>query len=75
MHGNVWGWCSDYYDEDYYSNSPSVDPKGPPIGFHRSIRGGSWRNHWLDLRYFVRSRGRPGGRYNRIGFRIVRSQP
>ena len=32
MHGNVREWCQDWYAEDYYSNSPSVDPTGPLSG-------------------------------------------
>ena len=29
MLGNVYEWCSDWYDADYYSRSPLEDPKGP----------------------------------------------
>jgi len=38
MIGNVLEWCEDYYQEDYYYVSPSVDPKGPDSGTTRSFR-------------------------------------
>jgi serine/threonine protein kinase/formylglycine-generating enzyme required for sulfatase activity len=40
--GNAMEWCSDWYGENYYKNSPVADPPGPPQGKHRVARGGSF---------------------------------
>ncbi|MBN2148518.1 MAG: formylglycine-generating enzyme family protein [Anaerolineales bacterium] len=40
--GNVWEWVNDWYDEDYYQNSPDSNPTGPENGTYRIMRGGSW---------------------------------
>jgi formylglycine-generating enzyme required for sulfatase activity len=74
MHGNVCEWCSDWYDEDYYSNSPSVDPNGPSSGASRSLRGGSWYGAGDYLRCSVRCLADPVVRGSLVGFRVVLSQ-
>ena len=74
MHGNVLEWCSDRYNMDYYSNSPSVDPHGPSDGRRRSLRGGSWITSVYNLRCSSRAGILPGRRFPYVGFRVVCSQ-
>jgi formylglycine-generating enzyme required for sulfatase activity len=69
--GNVWEWCEDIYDENYYDESPENSPKGPSKGNFRVMRGGFWGSKPSDLRCANRSREAPQGRSDTYGFRLV----
>ncbi len=46
LHGNVWEWCQDVYDEDYYQSSPPQDPIGTTNQDDIHVfRGGSCNMH------------------------------
>ena len=73
MMGNVWEWCSDRYDKEYYETSPSKDPQGPSYGKTRVLRGGGWRSKGRVLRTTDRNNMPPSiKKFSDMGFRLAR---
>ncbi|MBQ4144460.1 MAG: SUMF1/EgtB/PvdO family nonheme iron enzyme, partial [Thermoguttaceae bacterium] len=75
MIGNVWEWCQDRYDEDYYTESPTSDPCNEDSGSYRVYRGGSWFNGAQGCRSANRRRDTPDVRFGNLGFRPVLASP
>lgn len=56
MAGSMWEWVDDWYNENYYSDSPSENPPGPEIGLTKVMRGGAWPNNHQKDRIRVANR-------------------
>ncbi|MFH1220086.1 MAG: SUMF1/EgtB/PvdO family nonheme iron enzyme [Candidatus Eisenbacteria bacterium] len=73
MAGNVWELCNDWHTCDL-GTGPVADPKGPPSGSYRVLRGESWYDDGGSLQCAARNSYLPSTTSSFNGFRCARSQ-
>jgi formylglycine-generating enzyme required for sulfatase activity len=72
MHGNVWAWCHDRDDADYYRTGPREGPPGARRGGSaRVIRGGCRYSIGPNCRAADRNWSAPSFRNFDRGFRVA----
>lgn len=72
MLGNVWEWCSDWYDDKYLERA-QTNPVGPPSGSRRVLRGAAWNSSATEVRSSTRGHGPPDFSSWHVGFRVARN--
>ncbi|HEX7056564.1 MAG TPA: SUMF1/EgtB/PvdO family nonheme iron enzyme [Bacilli bacterium] len=68
------GWCADWFSPTYDRESPKDNPKGPPTGTMRVVRGGSFlctKAYCNRFKVSARNHNTPDSAGSNGGFRCV----
>ncbi|MEY4176814.1 MAG: hypothetical protein RLY70_388, partial [Planctomycetota bacterium] len=71
MHGNVFEWCRDWYDNKFYASATIADPENVKEAGYRVLRGGSWVSNAWGSRSANRGRNAPADRSSDCGLRVL----
>jgi formylglycine-generating enzyme required for sulfatase activity len=75
LSGNVSEWVADWYEQTYYTRSPSTNPQGPEDGELKVVRGGSWNDMWFRTHLAYRDAQLPTFTSPETGFRCAATAP
>jgi formylglycine-generating enzyme required for sulfatase activity len=73
MLGNAGEWVSDYYQQDYYTIAPDINPAGPSTGTHKVMRGGTFDHEAVNIRISKRFSILPTARPFNVGLRCAKT--
>jgi formylglycine-generating enzyme required for sulfatase activity len=71
MHGNVWEWCEDDYEENYNNAPKDGSALINQSARYKLLRGGSWYDSAGRCRSALRNRNSRDARNDSCGFRVV----
>jgi len=71
MEGNALEWVADWYQQDYYRNTPIDNPPGPDKGSLRVVRSSAFNSGGNQTQSYHRFQSSPETQRENLGFRCV----